>query len=29
MMYLGSNRVVTNSFSSHKTAEDYAGESFI
>lgn len=25
MMYLGSNRVVTNSFSSHKTAEDYAG----
>lgn len=25
MNYLGSNRVVTNSFSSHRTAEDYAG----
>lgn len=26
MMYLGSNRVITNSFENHKTAEDYAGE---
>lgn len=26
MKYLGSERIVTNSFSSHKTAEDYAGD---
>ena len=25
MIYLGSQRVITNSFSNHKTAEDYAG----
>lgn len=25
MNYLGSNRVITNSFNTHKTAEDYAG----
>lgn len=26
MIYLGSSRIITNSYSSHKTAEDYAGE---
>ena len=25
MIYLGSSRVITNDFSTHKTAEDYAG----